>query len=357
MIENREHNVARPAAPDTTAHDQTDENRIRLVVLDDHGLYRASLARLLASEGGFAVVGECSTPAEALEMLQGSPVDVVLLDFDVGPGNANDFISAAQKAGYHGRFLIVAGAPNAQCSAMALKLGASGIFLKSEAPERLVQAIRVIATGAVWIDRRIIQLLADQCLNQPQRTDQTSGGALEDRQQKVLLGILGGLTNRRIADGMGVSEGSIKNILQSLFTRTGVRTRSQLVRMALDGSLGNVRPLVNRQAQAHGDETPVASPGKIAGYYPSVEAIIRLIIGLAARRSLIQGVSVLFERNPNELASRADTGFREQLLHCILHGTLRDGHLGRDLFVCQPLDKQPQDAYLSVVKLLHVPEV
>jgi two-component system, NarL family, nitrate/nitrite response regulator NarL len=217
----------------------SDNNRIRLVLLDDHGLFRASLARLLASENGLEVIGECASSAEALEMLGASPVDIVLLGFDFGPEHANDFISTARKAGYQGRFLIIAGAVDGERSAMALKFGASGIFLKSEGAGRLIQAIRVIASGALWIDQKIIQLLADQCLNHPRRADQRLGGALEDREQKVLVGILGGLTNRKIAAGMGVSESIVKNILQRLFSRTGVRTRSQLVRMALEGRLGS----------------------------------------------------------------------------------------------------------------------
>ena len=256
MFETREQNVDRSAALNTTVHEQTNEKPIRLILLDDHGLFRASLARFLASESGLEVVGECGTPPEALEVLQGSPVDIVLLDFDVGPEHANNLISAARKAGYQGRFLIVTGEANAQSSAIALKLGASGIFLKSEAPDRLVQAIRVIAAGAVWIDPRIIQLLADQCLTAPRRTDQAPSGALQDREQRVLLGVLGGLKNRNIADGMGISESSVKNILQGLFSRTGVRKRSQLVRLAFEGSLGNVHNLVRRQGKTRVDETP-----------------------------------------------------------------------------------------------------
>ena len=259
MFEGGEHNVARAAAPDWTVHDQTEENRIRLVILDDHGLFRASLARLLASESGFEVVGECATSAEALQMFNGSPVDVVLLDFDFGAEHANDLISAARQAGYQGRFLIVAGTTDAERSANALKFGASGIFLKSEVPERLVQAIRLIASGAVWVDQKIIQLLADQCLNQPRREDQKSGSALENSAQRALLGILGGLTNRDIAESMGISESSVKNILQRLFTRTGVRKRSQLVRLALEGSLGNVRQLAQQQGKKNDDETQAPS--------------------------------------------------------------------------------------------------
>jgi two-component system nitrate/nitrite response regulator NarL len=60
---------------------QTQENQIRLVLLDDHGLFRASLSRFLASEPGFEIAGECGTPAEALEVLNGSTVDIVFVRF------------------------------------------------------------------------------------------------------------------------------------------------------------------------------------------------------------------------------------------------------------------------------------
>ncbi len=216
--------------------EQTQESRIRLVLLDDHALFRASLGRLLALEPGFEVAGECGNCTEALGILGHSPVDVVLLDFDLGTERGNEFISAARRAGYRGRFLIVAGTADARDSAVALKLGASGVFSKSEAPDRLVQAIRLVANGQVWLDDRVIQLLSNQY-------DQKSVDRLTNREQKVLLGILGGLTNRNIADDMGISESSVKGTVQQLFYRAGVRKRSQLVRVALEGSLGTVRQL------------------------------------------------------------------------------------------------------------------
>ena len=125
----------------------THDNRIRLVLLDDQALFRASLARLLASEPGFELVGECGDSAEALEILSASPVDVVLLDFERATQDGDGFIPAARRNGYQGRFLIVAAAADARSSAMAIKLGASGIFLKSEPPDRLVQAI---TAGGEW---------------------------------------------------------------------------------------------------------------------------------------------------------------------------------------------------------------
>ncbi len=219
-------------------NDPPQARRIRLVLLDDHGLFRASLSRLLASEPDLEVAGECGNSVEALEMLRSSTVDVVLLDFNVGAEHGNDFISAARQAGYQGRFLIVAGSASVGNSAIALKLGASGIFLKSESPERFVQAIRLVGSGGIWIDQKIIQLLVDQLINRhPALEVQRFSGPLEDRERNVLMGILGGLTNRKIGSNMGLSESNIKNIVQRLFGKAGVKTRSQLVRVAFEGSL------------------------------------------------------------------------------------------------------------------------
>jgi two-component system nitrate/nitrite response regulator NarL len=229
-------------------NDRTAESRIRLVLLDEHGLFRAGLGRLLASESDLEVAGECGTSAEALEVLQGATVDVVLLDFDVGSERGSDFISAARQAGYQGRFLIVAASADARNTAFTLKLGVSGIFLKSEHPSRLVQAIRRVENGEIWVDQSIIQLLVDQLIRQrPELENQACGDPLEDREQNVLVGIIGGLTNRKIGATMGLSESSVKHIVQRLFGRAGVRTRSQLARAVLQGSLGAGQDFMKRQ--------------------------------------------------------------------------------------------------------------
>lgn len=243
-------------------NDCGEEKRIRLVLLHDHRLFRASLGRLLASEPGFEVVGECGSSPEALEILSACQADVLLFDFDFGADCASAFLSAARAAGYQGHFLMIAGRAVAESVALALKLGASGIFAKSEAPDRLVEAIRLVAAGSVWVDPAMIQLLADQCVNQPARpADQKSGDFLEERQHKVLVGILGGLTNKQIGADMGLSEGIVKNVLQGLFFKSGVRTRSQLVRLALEGSLGDFSQVVKRSTKT----IPTGRSGQVGG--------------------------------------------------------------------------------------------
>src|SRR5271155_800760 len=212
---------------------------LRLCLVHQRVLFRESLARLLASEPGIELVAECATPAEALGVLNGSVVDVVLLDLS-GEGGA-DFISAARHAGYTGKFLVVTSTVDAASSALALRLGASGIFLESNSSTRLLQAVRLVASGEAWLDQSLIQLLAGAYRRgYPQLEDpHLRLAALTGRQQTVVQGVVDGLSNRRIADRLGISEGTVKSTLQQLFARVGVRTRSQLVRAALEGALGH----------------------------------------------------------------------------------------------------------------------
>jgi two-component system, NarL family, nitrate/nitrite response regulator NarL len=226
--------------------EQAQQQRIRLVLVDGQALFRASLSRFLATQPHLEVVCECGTAAEAQEILPNSSVDVALVDLDLRAEDGEALMSAARRAGYQGRFLMVAGAAGPIELAEAIRLGASGIFLKSEPPERLVQAIRLVASGAVWVDPKAIQLLADQLGERPRIGDGRTADALTEKEERVLLGILGGLTNRKIGDGMGLSESNVKSVVQHLFVRAGVRTRSQLVRMAMEGSLGAASDLAKR---------------------------------------------------------------------------------------------------------------
>ncbi|MGD1069897.1 MAG: response regulator transcription factor [Bryobacteraceae bacterium] len=206
-------------------------NRIRLILLEQNALLRTSLSRLLASEPDFELVGECAASREALDLVRKTGTDVVLLDFDAGADSCNEFLSAAAGSVFSGRFLVMTTDADARTSAMALKLGASGVFLKSEAASRLVHAIRMVANGVIWIDQKVIRLLVERY---PLEWDTSYGEGLKEREQEVLQGIMGGLSNRKIGDQMDLSESSVKAIVQRLFKKAGVRTRSQLVRIALE---------------------------------------------------------------------------------------------------------------------------
>ncbi len=183
-------------------------------------------------------MGLCARTDEVLNVLRQSKVDLLLLDFNLGTERGSDLINAVRQAGYTGKILMVTAAMDAPEAMKALQLGASGVFLKHNSPSVLTQAIHMVASGEIWLDRRIVQLLADQVATSP---PDGFGTPLTEREEKVLNGVLEGSSNRKIAEDVGGTEGSIKAAVQQLFRKTGVRTRSQLVRAALEGHI-QLRP-------------------------------------------------------------------------------------------------------------------
>jgi DNA-binding NarL/FixJ family response regulator len=207
---------------------------IRLLLVDDHILFREGLRRLLVSEPDFETVAECGTPAQALEVLSRSAVDIVLLDFDLEDYPGTRFIASAAAAGFRGRILMVTAGMSPLDVAVARKLGISGIFLKHSSPTSLLQAIRAVAEGRTWFDSKIAASGAGgaaEPAGQPQPSE------LTPREQKILRGVFEGLSNKEMAHKIGVSQSSVKATLQQLFDKMGVRTRSQLVRIAIERSL------------------------------------------------------------------------------------------------------------------------
>jgi DNA-binding NarL/FixJ family response regulator len=205
---------------------------IRLLLLDDHILFREGLRRLLLSEADFATVAECGTPGEALEILQASEVDLVLLDYDLEDDTGTRFLARAVEAGYKGKILMVTAGMSAPDMSACWKLGISGIFLKHSSPASLLQAIRAVAAGEQWTDPKLSATPAEV---------ETPSTGLTPREQQVLRAVFEGLANKEIAHRIGVSQSSVKATLQQLFEKTGVRTRGQLVRIAIERSLETAR--------------------------------------------------------------------------------------------------------------------
>jgi DNA-binding NarL/FixJ family response regulator len=205
---------------------------IRLLLVDDHSLFRESLARLLETEPGFEIVGSCATISDALVLAGRGPVDVVLLDFDLGREHGNAFLSAARAASFQGKVLFVtAGMSEADCT-LALKLGASGVFEKRDSHLALAQAIRIVSGGGTWLNRSLVQTI----IQQEREESRETARPLTERERQVLQGVFEGLTNKEIAQLLSASESAVKASLQQLFAKCGVRTRSQLVRVALERS-------------------------------------------------------------------------------------------------------------------------
>ncbi len=200
--------------------------------MDDHSLFRESLRRLLQAEPDFGIAGACGTAAEALAVMEQEPVDVVLLDYDLGDEQGSALLTQAKRRGFAGRILMVTAGMNGPETLRALENGCAGIFLKHSPPAQLIEAIHKVAVGEPWLDSRAMGAVVAGATGRGD--EQRSEQPLTGRERAVLNGLLEGLTNKEIGASLHISESSVKAALQQLFEKTGVRTRSQLVRIALE---------------------------------------------------------------------------------------------------------------------------
>ncbi len=204
----------------------------RILLIDDHTLFRIMLSRLLETEPEFQVVAQASTIEDGLKELAALQIDLVLLDYDLGNRETGiQFARMARASGYGGRIFIVTAGMNDADYVRALGLGICGIFLKHSEPELLTTAIHKVIGGETWIDPRCIHALVKAVEGEGRKSRKTQ---LSDRERDVLKGVFSGLSNKEIGDQLKISEASVKSALQQLFFKTGVRTRSQLVRVALE---------------------------------------------------------------------------------------------------------------------------
>ena len=203
-----------------------------ILIVDDHGLFREGLGRLLDATAGFRVVGQCSSVEEAVAALASNDIDVVLLDYDLGARPGSQLFDELRNSGIQARILMVTGGLTNAVTMQVLQAGAAGIFLKHSSPEQLVIAIQQVAKGENWLDKGVLKSMLSS--GKGQADNLHSSKSLTYRQSKVLRGILDGLSNKEIATKLNSSESAVKAVIQELFRKAAVRTRSQLVRIAIE---------------------------------------------------------------------------------------------------------------------------
>jgi two-component system, NarL family, nitrate/nitrite response regulator NarL len=205
---------------------------VRIMLIDDHALFRESLVRLLEAEPDFHVVAHCATVAEARRLLNRTAVDVILLDYDLGEEFGTDLLQELRTQENSSRILMVTAGMRDSVTLTALNSGVAGIIFKHSGPGQLIEAIHGVAKGEMWLDTGVMRSLISGSGEKPESAQGVR--SLSDRQRMVLRSILDGLTNKEIASQLQVSETSIKASIQELFDKAGVRTRSQLVRIAIE---------------------------------------------------------------------------------------------------------------------------
>jgi two-component system nitrate/nitrite response regulator NarL len=208
---------------------------IKVLLVDDHAMFREGLARMLATEGDLEVIGEVSSVAEALSVLSAS-TDVVILDVDLGGERALEFVQRAKTASFQGRILVVTAGISGREAVQLVQAGVAGILHKNHPTKVLCGAIRKVVAGEACIEDEYLTALF-------QSVDRASAGLhpkFTERDRIVLQHVLQGLTNREIGEKIEISEAAVKASLRQLFEKLGVHTRAQLVKIALEQYNGHL---------------------------------------------------------------------------------------------------------------------
>jgi two-component system invasion response regulator UvrY len=207
---------------------------IRIFLADDHGVVREGIRRLLEEENGFDVVGDAGTVAEMLAELRRIPVDVVLLDIGMpGPGivqTLHEIKAIVPQA----RALVLTAYPEADYAVRAIRAGAVGYLTKDRSMEQLVEAIRRVYRGGMYVSPSLGEALAAR-LGGGERGP--AHEELSDREFQVLRGLAEGEPLKAIARRLEVSPKTITTYRTRIFQKLSLRTNAELVRYAIEHKL------------------------------------------------------------------------------------------------------------------------
>jgi DNA-binding NarL/FixJ family response regulator len=209
-----------------------DKKQIGVVIADDHIVLRESLGALLESQPDFTVLGKAADGAEALNLVQQHHPDVLVLDLFMPGSDGFEVLRTLDRAGSRVASVILTGSESTQDYVQVVRLGARGLVLKGDDPQKLFSAIRTVASGELAfsdeVARQVVTTMASE--SQP---EQTSMARLSDRERQIAMAVARGLKNRDIASELNISENTVKRHLQSIFNKTGVNDRLELAVLAI----------------------------------------------------------------------------------------------------------------------------
>lgn len=208
------------------------DSKIRIIIADDHGILRESLAALLSTQPDFQVEACAANGQEALTQVQQHHPDVLVLDLFMPGSDGFEVLRTLDRAGSRVAAVVLTGSESELDYAQVVKLGGRGLVLKSDGPERLFVAIRTVANGELAFSDE----LAQQVLTTMTAETRASAHALtrlSERERQIAYFVARGMKNRDIGNELNISENTVKRHLQSIFTKTGARDRLELAVLAL----------------------------------------------------------------------------------------------------------------------------
>lgn len=215
--------------------------KIRVVIADEHTIFRDGLQRLLELEEDFEVVGQAADGFEAVALVLRHQPSILLLDLDLPRMSGLEVLGelAPQPTTVTRCILLTSAIPRRKVIE-ALEAGACGVVMKESATQLLLNAIRTVAAGSYWVDREPVTSIETYIREQSAVKAASSSRAsfsLTRRETEILGTIVGGLSNKEIAKRFSLSEDTIKHHLTNIFNKIGVSSRLELALFAIKNRL------------------------------------------------------------------------------------------------------------------------
>ena len=211
----------------------TQENTIRVVLIDDHDLIRRGMKTMLESEGNIEVVGEASDGSKALQLVEETDPDVVLVDVVMPNKNGIDTTRELKDAFPHVGVVVLSGHDDQRVVFDALKAGASGYLLKTADLGEVLATVRAVASGEAKLD----PMIATKVLNEfqgYQRAEVTEGfQPLTPREREILSLMSDGLPNKTIGSRLSISERTVTTHVANIYSKLHVNNRVSAIQEAM----------------------------------------------------------------------------------------------------------------------------
>jgi two-component system, NarL family, nitrate/nitrite response regulator NarL len=216
------------------------QQSVRILVADDHPIFRDGLRKLLEAEKDFKVVGEASDGGEAIEMAQQLKPDVLLLDLAMPRVPGLEAVRQLGTAVEAIKVIVLTAAIEREQIVDALHHGVRGVVLKESATELLLKSIRCVMDGQYWVGREsvsdLVRIVRDLTAI-PEQGQRKRSYNLTPRELDIVSAIVDGYTNKDIAEKFAIAEQTVKHHLGNIFDKLGVSNRLELALFAVNHNL------------------------------------------------------------------------------------------------------------------------